>query len=50
MHNPVWTVSEVGAIYGLVFLFVAFLIYNLFDSIVEMVSDLKKWYDDNKIK
>lgn len=50
MHDPVWTVSEVGGIYGLVFLLVAFLIYNLFDSIVEIISDLKKWLNDNKPK
>lgn len=42
-HDPVWTISEAGAIYLLLFLIAGFLIYNLFDSIVDIVSDLKKW-------
>ena len=43
-HDPVWTISEVGAIYLLLLFGAGFLIYNLFDSIVEMVSEFKKWF------
>lgn len=43
-NDPVWTVSEVGGIWGILLLIAGYLIYNLFDSIVEMVSDLKKWF------
>ena len=42
-HNPVWTITEVGAAYSILIFVVGFLIYNLFDSIVEMVSDFKRW-------
>jgi hypothetical protein len=42
-HDPVWTMTEVGAVYLLLILAAGFLIYNLFDSIVQMVSDFKRW-------
>lgn len=41
-RNPVWTVNEVGSIYLCVILIAVFLIYNLFDSIREIISDWKK--------
>ena len=43
-NDPVWTISAVGCICCILLLAAGYLIYNLFDSIVEMVSDLKKWF------
>lgn len=40
--NPVWTIGEVAAMYGLIVIGVVFLGYHLFDSIIESVSDIKK--------
>jgi len=47
-QHPVWTQSEVGSIYLCGILIVAFLAYNLIDSIREMIQDLKK--ERNKLK
>lgn len=44
IDNPIWTVSEVGAIHLILLMVFGFLIYNLFDSIAEIVSDFKKWF------
>jgi hypothetical protein len=41
-QNPVWTQSEVGSIYLCGILIVAFLAYNLIDSIREIIQDFKK--------
>lgn len=49
-NNPIWTISEVGSIYLLIFLIAGFLICNLFDSIVEMGSDLKNGFDEKENK
>ena len=41
-ENPVWTITEVGAIYPLLATVVVFLGYNLIDSLREIILDIKK--------